>query len=116
VLGRPNDQELYDQCDAYKALMEDVGSLPIDDAPTNGSAWLLSLRGEWFPCNVQHDSGPLWISEPAEGIAGGMSGSPILADDGSAIGVLCTGQDKGDSMHGPNPRLVYHLPSRFLPP
>jgi hypothetical protein len=116
VLGPPNDQELYDQCDAYEALMEASGSLPIDDAPMSGSAWLLSLRGEWFRCNVQHDSGPLWITKAAEGIVGGMSGSPILADDGSAIGVLCTGHEEGDSMHGPNPRLLYHLPSRFLPP
>jgi hypothetical protein len=114
VLGPPNAQDLCDQCDAFVALLEASGSLPIDDAPTSGSAWLLSLRGEWFRCNVQHDSGPLWITKAAEGIVGGMSGSPILADDGSAIGVLCTGQEEGNS--GPNPRLVYHLPSRFLPP
>jgi Tripartite tricarboxylate transporter family receptor len=63
------------------------------NAPTSGSASLLSLRGEWFRCNVQHDSGALWITKAAEGIVGGMSGSPILADDGSAIGVYAPPQN-----------------------
>jgi hypothetical protein len=117
VLGPPDDQELYNEWEAYTALMEASDPLPIADAPMSGPAWLLSLQGQWFPCNVQHNGGPLWISKAAEGIVGGMSGSPILADDGSATGVLCTGQDEGDdSVHGPNPRLVYHLPSQFLPP
>jgi hypothetical protein len=50
-----------------------------------GTANLLSLDGRWLPCTIERQSGgPLWISG-AENIAGGMSGSPILGDDGSAM-------------------------------
>jgi len=127
VLGPPDDQTLYNEWEAYTALMEAADPLPIADAPMSGPAWLLSLGGQWFRCNVQHNGGALWISDASERIVGGMSGSPILAEDGSAIGALCTGSctveliaeavaDEGQTESGPNPRLVYHLPSRFLPP
>jgi hypothetical protein len=48
---------------------------------------------------------PLWITNAGQGIGGGMSGSPILAEDGSAIGVVSVGGE----LHtggGPNPRLA----------
>jgi hypothetical protein len=63
-------------------------------------------------------AGPLWIADATEGIGGGMSGSPILADDGTAIGLLCTSGGTGEvhTEGGPNPRLMCHLPMRFLPP
>jgi hypothetical protein len=47
-----------------------------------------------------------------------MSGSLVLADDGSAIGVVSVSSWCGAELHtkgGPNPRLAYHLPTRFLP-
>jgi hypothetical protein len=48
----------------------------------------------------------------AKGIVGGMSGSPILAMDGSAVGVLsCSGG--GAEVHfegGPEPALTQALP------
>ena len=91
VLGPPDDQTLYNEWEAYTALMEAADPLPIADAPMSGPAWLLSLGGQWFRCNVQHNGGALWISDASERIVGGMSGSPILAEDGSAIGALCTG-------------------------
>jgi hypothetical protein len=53
-----------------------------------------------------------------KGIAGGMSGSPIVADDGSAIGIVCTsggGTDLDKHIEGgPNPRLVNNLPGWLL--
>lgn len=71
------------------------------------SGWLLSLDGEWFPCKVRYFSdGPIWIEGAAQNIVGGMSGSPILADDGTVIGVLATSNhiDGGESRQGgPNP-------------
>jgi hypothetical protein len=60
------------------------------------------------------DGGLLWITDAGKGIVGGMSGSPILAEDGSAIGVVSVGGE----LHtggGPNPHLAYHLPARYLP-
>jgi hypothetical protein len=43
-----------------------------------------------------------------------MSGSPILAVDGSAIGVVCLGSNITEHGIGPNPCLVHHLPGWFL--
>jgi hypothetical protein len=120
VLGPPDDQELSEKHDGYRTLMAASAVLPISDPPENGRAWLLSLDGRWFRCNVKHSGGPLCIADAVEGIVGGMSGSPIVADDGSAIGVVCTAGgingDEAPTEGGPNPRLVYHLPARFLCP
>ena len=50
-------------------------------------------------------------------INGGMSGSPIITQDGAAIGVVSmSGGGADHNRHtegGPNPHLAYHLPSRF---
>jgi hypothetical protein len=49
-------------------------------------ARLLALDGRWFRCVARHvNDGPFLVSKAMKGIAGGMSGSPIVADDGSAI-------------------------------
>ena len=77
-------------------------------------AWLLSLDGRWFSCTVTYrKGGPLWIFNAAEDIVGGMSGSPIITDDGLAIGVVCLGGGtgiEGCREGGPNPRLMSNLP------
>jgi hypothetical protein len=117
VLGPPDDQEFSEKHDGYRALMTASAVLPISSPPENGPAWLLSLDDRWFRCNVKHNGGPLWIADAVEGIVGGMSGSPIVAEDGSAIGVVCTAGGGIGEVHtegGPNPRLAYHLPARFL--
>ena len=76
---------------------------------------MLSLDNRWFKCTVRHSGGALWISDATDGIGAGMSGSPLLADDGSAIGIVCisAGNDGSDHPHtegGPNPRLIGNLP------
>jgi hypothetical protein len=117
VLGPPDGQELWEQCEAYETIMQALVPFSIADAPKSSTAWLLSLENRWFRCVATHDHGPLWITDAAEGIVGGMSGSPILANDASAIGVVCTSGGSTEVMHkegGPNPRLVYHLPTRIL--
>jgi hypothetical protein len=46
-------------------------------------AFVLSLSNVWFPCTVRyHPNSMLMISDAAENIAGGMSGSPIIVLDG----------------------------------
>jgi len=117
VLGSPNNLELSDEADRYDALVDPLKPLRIAAAPENGIAWLLSLKGDWFKCTVSYlkrIEGPLWVS-PDQPIAGGMSGSPILSDDGKAIGVVCLGGNH-DQYGYPNPRLVCDLPARFLRP
>lgn len=88
VLGSPDNQSRPSQADSYDELTQTAVPLSIAHAPENGRAWLLSLAGQWFPCTAEHYGGPLWLFRAAEGIVGGMSGSPIVADNGSAIGVL----------------------------
>ena len=111
VLGPPDNQELSEECEMYEALTADVEGFPITDPPKRGFGWVLSLGGQWIECMVNHNGGPLWIS-PNGGIEGGMSGSPILAADGSAIGVISTGSNMPPS--GPNARLTYNLPGWLL--
>ena len=118
VFGTPDNQELYDEAEAYEALTEAVPALHISDAPERCKARLLSLDQQWFRCAVQHHiDGPLWISDAAEPIVGGMSGSPILDEAGAAIGILCCSGGIGSDPHtegGPNPRLVANLPGWLL--
>jgi hypothetical protein len=74
-------------------------------------AFVLSLNNAWSPCTVRyHPNGMLMISDAAENIAGGMSGSPIIVPDGTAIGVVCLGSETG----GPNPHLTGNLPGWLL--
>jgi hypothetical protein len=53
------------------------------------AVWLLSLSGEWF--SAQATSTGRWlVVDKSAAITGGMSGSPIVAPDGSAVGVVST--------------------------
>jgi hypothetical protein len=78
---------------------------------------LLSLKNRWFACTVRHfPNGMLSVSDAAEGIVGGMSGSPIITADGAAIGLVCLsgGTGKVHTEGGPNPRLMGNLPGWLL--
>ena len=113
VLGSPNDPHVDD----YKALMATATALPISDRvrhPVNfwAPARLLSLDGRWFSCTIRHFGGPLWITHAAERVLGGMSGSPIVAESGTAIGVVCTTTSPREG--GPNARLSDNLPGWLL--
>jgi hypothetical protein len=66
---------------------------------------------------VRHVGGPLWLYDAKDGIHAGMSGSPVLVGDGSAIGVVCVAGGVDLSLYtegGPNPRLVTNLPGWCL--
>ena len=113
VLGSPADPHAGD----YKALMATATALSIGDRvrhPVNfwAPARLLSLDGRWFSCTIRHFGGPLWITHAAERVLGGMSGSPILAETGTAIGVVCTITSPREG--GPNARLSDNLPGWLL--
>jgi hypothetical protein len=113
VLGSPD----YPYADDYEALMGAATVLPFGDAvqrPVNfwAPARLLSLDGRWFSCTIRHFGGPLWITHAAERVVVGMSGSPIVAEAGTAIGVVCT--DTSPREGGPNARLSENLPGWLL--
>ena len=112
VLGSP------DEAEAYEALMAEAPALQISDPPAQAPAWLLTLDGRWSQCLINHYGGPLWISGAAEGIVVGMSGSPIVADDATAIGLVCVSAGSLGNLHtegGPNARLTHSLPGWILP-
>jgi hypothetical protein len=131
VLCWPDGQELAEQWDAYQALTERatpfrIGRLRFRCPPHRlpdgtqlpglrravSTARLLSLDGQWFSCRVE-SLGPghsLHISDAAQPICGGMSGSPVILPDGSAVGMACI-STKGTREGGPNPYLHANLPA-----
>ena len=117
VLGCPDGQALPDEAEAYDMLTETTPALPIGEAPQKGRARLLTLGRRWRQCVVKHYGGPLWIEDAAQPIVGGMSGSPILANDGWAIGMVCVSRGVAGApsvSDGPNPRLTDSLPGWLL--
>jgi hypothetical protein len=127
VLGAPDNDEGYD------AFFENVSALPLDKvklsrrtvtlpippspgesitvrAPPRGesNAWLLSPSGKWFRCHVIAHSRSLQITDAAESIEAGMSGSPIVDERGNAIGVVTT------IVCGAQPCLARQLPGWLL--
>lgn len=56
----------------------------------SGAAWLLTLDGRWEPCvvDVGHGGRSLTVQDDREAIAPGTSGSPILTEDGRAVGIV----------------------------
>jgi hypothetical protein len=112
VLGTPDNQELYDEADAYAALIEPLAPLrPGDAAPTKTPAYLIALDGHLINCTVHHFGGPLLIENATDGIAFGMSGSPILSREGAAIGVVSQSHAHSE---GIAPRLIASLPGWLL--
>jgi hypothetical protein len=113
VLGSPDNPH----ADDYQALIGTATALSFGDPvrhPVNfwAPARLLSLDGRWFSCTIRHYGGPLWITHADERVLGGMSGSPIVATSGRAIGVVCTTTSPRDG--GPNARLSHNLPGWLL--
>ena len=117
VLGLPDDQELSDQWEKYDELVDSLDPISVADAPEETPAWLLSLDKHWRQCMVRHVGGPLWLYDAKDGIHAGMSGSPVLLGDGSAIGVVCVAGGVDLRLYtegGPNPRLMTNLPGWCL--
>jgi hypothetical protein len=130
VLGSPDGQELYEQSQAYEQLVDAVTPLTIVDAPKQGTEWVrpayyrgvgklqafkvptpgkgaalvLSLDNKWRDCTVTRHGYGLSVDQDKL-IKSGMSGSPILAATGHAIGLVSTGIL--------NPVLVEALPPRI---
>jgi hypothetical protein len=94
VLGQPDNQSLSDEADAYDQLVEGVATLPIADAPAQGTELVtfpsghqienptpgeapgrvLSLEGDWRKGRALCRGNVLSI-EPKELFVCGMSGS-----------------------------------------
>lgn len=124
LLASPDNQLFRDQAEVFGALVGDA--IPFDIASSidwpqsEGPAKLLSLDNSWSPCKLIVVSRALWIDGAVGGIAGGMSGSPIIDDDGAAVGVVCVSAGPSDESQeirtegGPNPSLSCCLPGWIL--
>jgi hypothetical protein len=100
-----------------KAYWEFVRSRPAmraGDAKRESKAWLSSPDGNWQSCSVGHKGDGLWISDAVNGIVRGMSGSPIVLDGGSAVGIVNCFEETEISQNDANARLVMHLPGWLL--
>jgi hypothetical protein len=109
VLGPPDNQELFDECEVYEAFTAflppfdiapppprsrvRVGSIPAEVPPNfvpqhvSFPARLLSLEGAWIDCQATNYGGPLVI-RPEDIVVPGMSGSPLISATGAALGVI----------------------------
>lgn len=113
VLGPPDEQTLPEQAQGYKALLRSLKPFKVADIQQVDQVWLLSLERKWFSCRANYlpwVNGSLWLHTWELGsIKSGMSGSPIISDNGEAVGVVrvanLTGLDSG-----PQARLVRDLP------
>ncbi len=77
VLGGPNDQELYKQCEAYEEFVESLTPFVIADAEKEGQAWLLSLDNQWFSARYERiNLRPLWV-KPSQPIFAACPGLPF---------------------------------------
>lgn len=134
ILGRPDNQMMWEQAEAYDALIGSIAVLPLatlefgrqtytlssgqtflGNPEAKVDAWLLGLDGEWFSCRItchRH----IWIEEATKPLVSGMSGSPVLAQRG-VIGVFNISAQHGDGdAHegGPQPYLPNALPGWML--
>jgi hypothetical protein len=78
VLGSPDNQEMFEQSEAYDGFVEPLQAIPIGEAQT-GKGWMLSLDKpyRWVPTTVDTDYGSLLSGTTL----GGQSGSPILLSE-----------------------------------
>jgi hypothetical protein len=117
VLGSPDNQALSDQAGEYVALTAALPamSLAVPPAMVDRKAmlmarpvskvarkdflmrfasrvWVLSLDGQWFECAATYsEGGALTIrTKGSKRVVNGMSGSPVITDDGAALALVST--------------------------
>jgi len=101
VLSSPDNQEFFDEADAFDDLVDSVTALNIA-AAKDGEAWMLSLEGVWAPCVLRvpaaaHWMGSIHVENFQSGIDVGMSGSPIISPTGETVGAICSATVTGPS-------------------
>lgn len=106
VLGAPDSGDLGEESDAYEDFVDARPALSIVMPRDGARVWLLALDAGWHACSARLPAGvDRTIALVGEGAAWerGTSGSPILDDDGNAVGVVSVGAEL-------NPVLVNCLP------
>jgi hypothetical protein len=89
---------------------------PMFLVPIHSDHWIK----RWFQCSVSlrlQPAGSIWILGTDEVIRGGMSGSPIIAPDGTVIGVLSNSdgiEEEPSRTGGPEPGIIRDLPAGLV--
>jgi hypothetical protein len=87
VLGSVENQWNPPAAEAYDRFAESRPHLRLGAIRQRCAGWVLSLQQEWQPCTVDVGGGGSSLTLIDARLSGGMSGSPILAADGNAVGV-----------------------------
>jgi len=90
ILGEPDSQELCDEWEAYDSFIGQCEPIKIVGAIQEQSVRMLSLSGEWFTARGRCSKNAMHIDNKEQSVESGMSGSPILGDDG-AVSLVSTG-------------------------
>ncbi len=121
VLGEPSHEDLFDLCDDYHELIDEVRPFRLGELPEKARAlvplyedeerprispptpeelhaavapvWMLGLDGAWYEGFATRTRRSVWLRGHTEG---GMSGSPIVDARGAAVSVVACGSgDEG---------------------
>jgi hypothetical protein len=131
VFGAPDSQTLSEEYEQYEAFTEHT-TMRIGESPppspsmqlsdfdlmseadlswrpfgVEAPAWMLSLDDQCLRCMVRNNGRFLMATQGGQHIKSGMSGSPIINDDGAAIGLVST---SGSDNYNLNPSLSDCLP------
>ena len=116
VLGCTDNQELCDEAEAFEGFIESLRALCIGKA-TSGPGWMLTLDQKWVPIRLEVHARRFGVGLEIDAVEAGQSGSPILNDEGCAVGVVVIGS--GTPTHkkrsGPQPILTRDLPAWLVP-
>lgn len=117
ILGKPDGQVSEEYSDHSERFDELVYNSPFFRIGQKGHAtgWILSLDGYWKKGKIEFYDPYFSFTGPE--IIGGMSGSPVLNNDGHAIGLINSASGKfGEKITEAYsvPLLTEHLPGWIL--
>jgi hypothetical protein len=108
VLGLPNGIESPEEFDQYAKLTDTATPLSIAEPPPIGLVWIPSPNGEWLSYVAISIWGEVLLISVDKSLVG-MTGAPIVSDNGTAVGVLCP-----ELWRGLHSALVGSIPRRLL--
>jgi hypothetical protein len=115
VLGRADDQVFETEPGAYDDFVNDLAPLRIGEAKS-GQGSMLTLDGKWSPITLDLHINFYGVGLEIDSTEAGQSGSPILNNEGHAVGIVAIGRQSNESAEatnercGPQPILSRNLP------
>jgi hypothetical protein len=106
-----------DRSEAYGELVDLLTPLRLGTAaPMETPAFLVALDGRLISCTVRDSvDGQLYIANAIDGIADGMSGTPVIRQDGAVVGIVSRAIEEHDgTTEGTSPHLATTIPGWLL--